>query len=76
MIARALDLVETCEWVIAMIESEGPEFAVGALRSVADYHRRRHDDDLEYARIARILSPARPADTGLVSTAEPDRVTS
>ncbi|HQW91175.1 MAG TPA: hypothetical protein PK478_15075 [Nitrospira sp.] len=73
---RDLYLVETCEWVIGMIESEGPEFAVGALRSVADYHRQHHQSDIDCARIARLLGPARPVDGRVVPTAEPDRVTS
>lgn len=73
---RALAVAEAYEWAIEVVESMDRDLALTALRHVAAANRRVYNDELEYARIARVLGPARAVDTGLVPTAEPDRVTS
>ena len=72
---RALAVAEAYEWAIDVVEAMDRGEALECLRRVAARQRRDYEDEVEYARIARIMGPARAADTGLVPTVEPGRVT-
>ena len=73
---RTLAVAVAYEWAIDVFESMDREEALECLRRVAARQRRDYEDEVDYARIARVLGPARPADVRDVSTVEPDRVTS
>ena len=73
---RALAVTEAYEWAIDLVESMHRDEALDHLRRVAARNRRMYEEAVEYARIARILGPARPADEHVMPTAEPDRVIS
>lgn len=73
---RLLSVVAAYEWAIDVVEAMDRDQALEYLRNVAARQRRAYEDELEYARITRLMGPARPADVRDVSTVEPDRVTS
>ena len=75
-VGRALAIAGAYELAIQVVESLHQDEALEYLRRVAARQRSSYEEAIEYAHIARIMGPARPADTGLVSTVEPDRVTS
>ncbi len=72
---RALAVTEAYEFAIQVVESLPPDEALEYLRRVAAANRRTYDEAVEYARIARLLGPARPADRVVSPTVEPERVT-
>ncbi len=72
---RALAVAEAYEWAIDVVESMDRGEALECLRRVAARQRRSYEEAIEYAHIARIMGPARPADARVVSTVEPGRVT-
>lgn len=75
-VGRALAIAGAYELAIQVVESLPQDEALEYLRNVAARQRRAYEDELEYARITRLMGPARPADVRDVSTVEPDRVTS
>ncbi len=75
-VGRALAIAEAYEFAIQVVEAMDQDEALEYLRNVAARQRRAYEDELEYARITRLMGPARPADVRVVSTVEPDRVTS
>ena len=72
---RTLAVAEAYEWAIDVFESMDREDALDYLRRVAARQRESYEREIEYARIARILSPAYSADVRVGSTVEPGRVT-
>lgn len=72
---RALAITEAYEWAIGVVESLPHDEALTALRHVAAANRRVYEDELDFARIARVLGPAVSADARVVPTVEPGRVT-
>ena len=72
---RALAVAEAYEWAIDVVEAMDRGEALECLRRVAARQRRSYEEAVEYARIARLLGPARPVDGRVMPTAEPGRVT-
>ena len=72
---RTLAVAEAYEWAIDVFESMDRDEALDYLRRVAARQRQSYEREIECARIARLLGPARPADVRVVPTVEPDRVT-
>ena len=72
---RLLSVVAAYEWAIDVVEAMDRDEALEYLRRVAARQRRAYEDELEYARIARLLGPASSAESRVVPTVEPDRVT-
>ena len=72
---RLLSVVAAYEWAIDVVEAMDRGEALECLRRVAARQRRDYEDEVEYARIARIMGPARPVDGRVMPTAEPGRVT-
>lgn len=73
---RTLAVAEAYEWAISLVESMDRDEALEHLRGVAARQRQSYEREVECARIARLLGPARPAESRVGSTVEPDRVTS
>ena len=74
-VGRALAVTEAYEWAIDVFESMDREEALDYLRRVAARQRQSYEREIEYARIARILGPVSSAESRVVPTVEPDRVT-
>ena len=74
-VGRALAIAGAYELAIQVVESLPQDEALEYLRRVAARQRRSYEEAIEYAHIARIMGPARPADARIVSTVEPGRVT-
>jgi len=72
---RTLAVTEAYEWAIDVFESMDREEALDYLRRVAARQRQSYEREIEYARIARLLGPAYSAESRVVPTVEPDRVT-
>ena len=72
---RTLAITEAYEWAIGVVESLPRDEALTALRHVAAANRQMYEEAVEYARIARLLGPAYSAESRVVPTVEPDRVT-
>ena len=72
---RALAITEAYEWAIGVVESLPRDEALTALRHVAAANRQMYEEAVEYARIARLLGPDYSAESRVVPTVEPDRVT-
>ena len=73
---RLLSVVAAYEWAIDVVEAMDRDQALEYLRRVAARQRRDYEDEVDYARIARVLGPARPVEPRVVPTVEPGRVTS
>ena len=74
-VGRALAIAEAYEFAIQVVEAMDQDEALEYLRNVAARQRRAYEDELEYARITRLMGPARPVDGRVMPTAEPGRVT-
>lgn len=72
---RLLAVAVAYEWAIDVFESMDRDEALEYLRRVAARQRESYEREIEYARIARILSPAYSTDVRVGSTVEPGRVT-
>ena len=74
-VGRALAIAGAYELAIQVVESLPQDEALEYLRNVAARQRRAYEDELEYARIARLLGPAYSAESRVGPTVEPGRVT-
>lgn len=72
---RLLSVAVAYEWAIDVFESMDRDEALEYLRRVAARQRESYEREIEYARIARLLGPAYSAESRVVPTVEPDRVT-